>query len=478
LIDMTRQAFFLLLGACATAGLSAGCAALKRTAPLPPPAALEAATNSAPAAASALLDTPPEGFAWDDLARLAAARSTEAAALLLDAEAERRQAAVDTGWRNPRLTAGHHWGDEDENTRTSSGGAEWGDRSFSGSTLGLRVYTANPFVNRWLRKRGAAAASAVEAEAQEAAYAVFCEVKSLCLEADFARADLDLLGQVRALREQACALRREQAEAGVAGALDLVKAEAGLAALSAELRERQLAHGQLILRIAALCGLPADRVRLRRGDAAPHVHDEHLSAESLTELAFLRRPDLARALREKDAAAYAVEASRAGQIPWFEFVEAQYETESADSDSFGGSSFDSSNQDEAEWQLRAAVTVPVFSWMGDELRLSRAKLAAAEARAGGLYDQIRCEIDSLLRAFLGARTEQSRADAERGRILSDLGSRIDALAGEPTVRREDVLAAREDLIQYSRTCMKAERECMRLALDLETASGGPLAAAP
>ena len=471
--DMTRQAFWRLSGWCVGVWLMAGCASVKQATPEPRPATPEG-TNAA-ATAAARISSPPEGgYAWDELARLAAANSSEAKVLLLEAEAERHQTAVDTGWRNPQLRVGEHWGDEDETTVSKNSDRGWSEKDSDGYMTGLRVYTVNPFVNRWLRKRGAASVQAKDAEAEEVKYAVYCEVKSLCLEAEMLREDIGMLEQMAGLRKQMRTARTEQTDAGVASALELIRAETRLAMLDSEIHEKQTARQQIVRRIAVLAGVPAEQVRLRPPDFDRQVDSAYLDAAVLTDLAFLRRPDLQRALHQKDAAEHGLKAAQAGQIPWFEYVDGVYEGETAHTSS---SEAAQKHQDMTEWQARVAVTLPVFSWLGDEVRLNRAQLAAAEERVQGLYDKIRREVDGVLEDYRIVRAERDRVAAENKRLRETMTARIDALADEATVRREDVFAAREELIGYMRVCMKAERECLRLTQYLETVSGGSLASA-
>ena len=401
--DMTRQAFWRLSGWCVGVWLMAGCASVKQATPEPRPATPEG-TNAA-ATAAARISSPPEGgYAWDELARLAAANSSEAKVLLLEAEAERHQTAVDTGWRNPQLRVGEHWGDEDETTVSKNSDRGWSEKDSDGYMTGLRVYTVNPFVNRWLRKRGAASVQAKDAEAEEVKYAVYCEVKSLCLEAEMLREDIGMLEQMAGLRKQMRNARTEQ---------------------------------------TVLAGVPAEQVRLRPPDFDRQVDSAYLDAAVLTDLAFLRRPDLQRALHQKDAAEHGLKAAQAGQIPWFEYVDGVYEGETAHTSS---SEAAQKHQDMTEWQARVAVTLPVFSWLGDEVRLNRAQLAAAEERVQGLYDKIRREVDGVLEDYRIVRAERDRVAAENKRLRETMTARIDALADEATVRREDVFAAREELI--------------------------------
>lgn len=458
-----------------------------------------AAVAPAPAGTNrpALPPPPEEGYAWDELGRLAASNSDEAKALLLDAEAVRHQTAVDTGWRNPQLRTGWRWGDEDSETpgrtgmqsypdevdmpsRPFSTGREWADRDFDGYTAGLRIYTVNPFVNRWLRKRGKAEAESKEAESKEVAYGVYCEVKSLCLEAEAVREEIGALERLVGLREQVCALRREQAEVGIVSALEEIRAKTRLESLRSEIREKESKRVQYLRRIAVLTGLPVEQVRLRPADYVRQVSAPYLDGSVLTDMAFLRRPDLSRALLEKEAAQHEVEAAKAGQIPWFEYLEGTYEDEHAETASYEQyrTGYDYTERDQTEWQVRVAITLPVFNWLGDEVRLSRTRLAAAEMRERGLYEGIRREVCGVLEDYQKVRAERDRVAADREKLKASLAARIDALAAESTVRREDVLAAREELIEYERVCMKVERECLRLTLYLETVSGGSLTAAP
>jgi multidrug efflux system outer membrane protein len=475
MIDMTRQALLRYLFGSVALGLAAGCASVRREEPA-------AGTNTAVAAEAVLpCPAPPaEGYTWDELARLASANCSEAKALLLEADAERYQTAVDTGWRNPQLRSGGHWGTEDEHAAGQTGEREWGSKDFDGYGAGVRVYTANPFVNRWLRKRGAASARAKEAESKETAYAVFCEVRALCLESEMLREETGLLEQMSVLRGKACDIRREQAEAVVISALELIRAETRVAALNAEIRETQTAQRQLIRRIATLAGIPAEQVRLRPDELKQQVDAACLDEGVLTELAFLRRPDLARAQLEKTSAEYAAGAARAAQIPWFEYVEGTCEDESVSTYSSEQNEVgrDRSESDETEWQVRVAVTLPVFNWLGDEIRLTRAQLAAAAMREQGLYGSIRREVGGVLEDYRSVRAEYDRVAAERERLRSTLSTRIDVLESEATVPREDVLEARQEWIGYLRVCMKVERECMRLAQVLETVSGGSLTVKP
>jgi len=478
-------------------GFACGCASVKHPSSLAAAASPSVLTNVCAAASSVTNVPPPNGYAWDDLARLAAANSAEAKALLFDAEAERHQTAVDTGWRNPQFRMGNGRGEKEEETPGRTGMRTYpdevdmpsrpfttyrksSDSSFDSYTAGLRIYISNPFVNRWLRKRGEAAVRALEAQSEEVKYAIYCEVKSLCLDAQMLGAEIELLERMAGLREQMRGVRDEQTAAGVSGALELIRAETRLVVLRSELREKKAARQQLIRRIAVLAGMPVDQVKLRAPEVGRKIDAAYSDLAVLTDLAFLRRPDLKRTLQEKEAAGHGLKAARAKDVPWFEYVDGTYRDESGHTDSSEAydSGSDRTRESETEWQARFAVTIPVFNWLGDEVRLNRARVAASEARAQGLYDSIRREVDASWQDYRSAAAEHDRLAAGSGSLVKRMSAQIDALSIEPTVRREDVLTVREELVEYQRTCMKAEYDYLRLTQDLESVSGGSLSKTP
>nr|MBP7637474.1 hypothetical protein [Kiritimatiellia bacterium] len=184
--------------------------------------------------------------------------------------------------------------------------------------------------------------------------------------------------------------------------------------------------------------------------------------------------------QEKEVAAHALCAARAGQIPWFEYVEGSFEDAHGDiyshEEHFTGR--DHTTRDETEWQVRVAMSLPVFNWLGDEIRLTRTQLAAAEARVHGQYERVRSEVGGVLDDCRAAQTEWARLDGESVRLHAEMHARIDALAQEPTIKREEVLAAHEELLAFRRVCLKAQREYLFMEQCLETVSGGALPEEP
>ncbi len=486
------RALCAALGACGLLGAAAGCAG-----PAAPPAGDSFREVSAAEEAAPMPAPPAAGYAWDDLARRAAERGGEARALLLEAGAERRQAEVDTAWRAPQLRLGSRQGEADRETpgrlalrsdpllpgvpaEPDMRPGEWESRSSDAYEVGLRVFISNPFVNRWLRKSGESAAQAKEAGSREAAYALACEVRSLCLEAASLREEIGVLEQIEAFRTQLRDIRSRQAAAGVAGALDLIRTVTRAAAIRSDLREKEAEHRQLVRRISLLADVPAEQIRLRP-PAAENLPDAAVWAPGeLVDLALSWRPDLARAEREQDAARHAVAAAKAGLLPWFDYVEGSYEGESTRSTAYEDytTGYDAIDQDSTEWQLRLAVNIPIFAWDGKGVRLAQARLAAGAARAQALRAQIRTEIAGVRKDYLRACAERDRLAAECQQVRDVMTAKIDALAQESAVKQEDLLAAREEIADYGRILLRADLECRRLALELESVVGGPLAPAP
>jgi outer membrane protein TolC len=460
--------------ACGLLWTTAGCTSLAAPASMAVVGEIPAAEETAPFPAP-----PREGYAWDELARRAAERSEEAKALQLEALVEQHQVAVDTAWRDPQLRLGSRQGDADKETLGQTP-REWETRSSDAYEVGLRIFVGNPFVNTWLRKKGAALAQAKEAASQETAYAVFCEVRSLCLEAATLHEEIGLLEQIATLRTQARDIRSRQAAAGVAGAMDLVQAVTRVAAIRSDLRDKEAEYQQFVRRIAILADVPADQIRLRPPAAEPLPDVAATDVATLADLACARRPDLVRVRQEQAAAQNGVGAAQAGLLPWLDYVEGAYEDENTQASAYqeNRTGFGQTDQDSSEWQLRLAVNIPIFDWDGREIRLSRAKLAAAAARADALRGKIRAEVAGARDDALRARIERDRIAEESQRVLAVMNAKIDELAQAPSIKQEDLLATREDVAAYARILLRADRECRRRGQALESAVGGPLAPPP
>ena len=436
---------------------------------------------------------PAAGYDWDWLARRASARSGEALALLREAMAERHQAEVDAAWRAPQFRLGSGRGELEEETPARAAWStdpleptaapeptllprEWETQESDAYEVGLRVFVANPFVNRWLRAQGETAARAKEAAAQEAADAVFHEVRSLCLEAAALQSELVLLRQIADLRTEERDLRSRQAAAKVGSAPDLIQAISRHAQLRADIREKETEYRGLLRRIAVWANVPEEQIRLRAPADGWRPEVSGWEPETLVGLAMSRRSDLVRLAHEKTAAEHGVRAAKAEQIPWFDHVEGTYEGESAQVDAYEDfqTGFDQTDRDRTEWQLRLAVNLPVFDGSGHKARLFQARADAAAVRLQTLQMDLTSEIARVLTEYRQACAERDRLMEEGGKVQALMTAKIEALAQEAAVSPDELRQTRESVLEYSRVQLRAECECLRLGQYLEALAGGPL----
>lgn len=462
----------------------AGCAAPKPAA-LPAVLPFEDPDSSTVAEAEAALPPPPpEGYDWDLLARRAAACSGEAKALWLEAVAERGQIAVDTAWRDPQLRLGSRTGSLDENTYGPGSAVTaaatpyaWENHDSDAYEAGARINIVNPFVNRWLRQRGESAARAKEAAAQEASYAAYCEVRSLCLEAASLRTEIDVLAEMAHCRKDARDLRTQQAAAGQASALDVIHAVTDFATLRADLREKISEYRALVRRISMLADVPVSQIHLRAPAAVSPLPGSVPPTDGLVDLAFARRPDLARVKHEKDAAKAGLGAAKADLIPWFDYVEGGYSSEDTHINAYERDSagYDQADRDATEWQINLAINVPIFGWDGKEVRVARTRTTAAETRLRARLADTRAEVAGVRADYLRACADRDRIVAEARQVQQVMEAKNDEMGQAASVNPADLLAAREEVAAYRLVALKAERDCLRLEQQLESLAGGPLA---
>ena len=464
--------------------LLVGCAAPK-PAVIPSVLPFEEPDVAAQAEGEQALPPPPAaGYDWEVLARRAAERSGEAKALWLEATAERQQIAVDTAWRDPQLRLGSRTGSTDENTYDHRGAVtdaatprEWENHDSDAYEAGVRLYVANPFVNRWLRQRGESAVRAKEAASQEESYAAYCEVRSLCLEAASLRAEIDVLAQMAHCRKDARDLRAKQAAAGLADALDVIRAVTDFSTLRADIREKINEYRALVRQISMLADVPVSQIRLRAPEAVTPPPESVPEADMLVDLAFARRPDLAKAKHEKDAAKAGFGAAKAGLLPWFDYVEGAYSDENTHIDAYerDSSGYDQTDQDATEWQVNLAINIPVFDWDGKEVRVARTRATAAETRLRSLLADTRTEVTGVRADYLRACADRDRIVSEARQVQKVMDAKIAEMEHAAIIDQADLLAAREEVAAYRRVSLKAERECLRLEQHLEALVGGPLA---
>ena len=416
----------------------------------------------------------PREWTWEELARRAGARSDKAKVALLKSAARRQQVAEDLAWRDPQLRLGHAW----EDSRDRKYGEPPSNGDGASMTFGLRVPIANPFVNAQLRRRGSAQVESLEACARAEAYAVYCEVKSLCLEAEFLRREAAFRREELAISERLRADCERRFERGVATSpVDALRAEIAREQTLLKVSETEQAHRAVRHQLAFLTGLREAELRIRYTPPEPPSTNAAYAA-ILVETAFARRPDLAGALADYEAARSGVGAAKAAHMPWFDFVEGTYSHQTASGEDWGTErqrlvrSHTSGRED--DWQIRVALSVPIFTWLGDSVRQSRLVRDAADARVQSLREAIQGEVESAFVYYQMADARFTRLSDDGGVFLKRMEGRLADYARTPSVRTEDVERARLELVAYRRLRNRAECEWVRGVLQLESVSGGPL----
>lgn len=427
---------------------------------------------------------PSGGWTWDALARLAGERADKAKMEFLKAAVRRQKLDADLAWKDPQLRIGHTW--EDSRQRTSHPNSIERERPENGSggtyTAALRVYISNPFVNRYVRRAGEASVQSLEARAKAEQYAVYCEVKSLCLEEERLKREqarrteaIELWSRVRQC------LDRRMKQGVIKSPLDAVKAEIAheraLAQAEEAARERRLVRRE----IAFLAGIPERWLEIRYSPPEPPGTNVAFAA-ALSEMAFARRPDLVGALAELESARAGVGAAKAARLPWFDFVEGSYAHSSGierdwASYKYGGIEWPDRGRkrDRADdWQIRAAISLPVFTWFGGSVKMSRLVADAADVRVQGLRAAIGNEVECALDGFRVSDARFARVSRSAAAFLKKMESRLSEFAQSAAVKPDDVCRAQIELLDYRSFKDEAEFDWIRSILLLETVSGGPL----
>ncbi len=122
------------------------------------------------------------------------------------------------------------------------------------------------------------------------------------------------------------------------------------------------------------------------------------------------RPDLESIRGEIETARIGLNIAKAKQIPWFEFVEGGYRDRDSDATTYTDSGRDHSDSDRDEWLLRTAISLPIFSWAGNETALAKALLREAEFSESIALTTIRNEIRNALANYSDAMYSRLRVD--------------------------------------------------------------------
>ncbi len=270
-------------------------------------------------------------------------------------------------------------------------------------TTDLRAHLAADLVDLAARRREASAqagVNAAEAAVEAAAEGAGAQAAAAYVAAAAARAELDARSADRALAEDLLRIARAQLDAGVGVGLDVTRAEARLAAVTAQTVAAQGRWEQARLDLLRAVGLSPDApIAIRPVEAARAPAD----TTALLSVARANRADVAAAEARLAAIDAQVEAIHAERYPTLRVV--------ADDGLIGKDPFHPLNTFDFGLQL----SVPLFDGPRRDARVAEqeALRAEVEARQADLLDDIRFDLE---RARLDLGTSAEQVGAARVRL--------------------------------------------------------------
>ncbi len=431
------------------------------------PSVTESVTNAAEKGVQTI--TPPAGgFTWSELARIASQRSRESQLLALQIKCDGLENRLERTWRDPQLRLNTSQSEQDEKVRRGRSSHEDGESG----TVGMRFYISSPFVNRWLKKQSIHSARLLSAEAEELAYAIYCETKALCLETALAHDQIQQISATMKRQQQICSEFEILTSNGYAVPLKVLKAEVKLAEIELKLAQAENEHRNLIYQLALLTGLEVGQIQLQPLDAQRLTEPDSLSVDELTAFAVLSRPDIRRIQSEIQLARSELRTARARNIPWFDFVEGSYRQSDADSITHEDRSRSYSNEEGEEWTIRTAINIPLFTWQGDEVNLANATLNAALFEEVIIHSAIRSEVRNGVENYRAACSDRLRQEERVGNRLKTLTQKLREIESSNTVIATDVLELEAQFDSYQQSVRENFYICLKLKLELESVVGG------
>ena len=483
-----RVRSFYLFSAAVTAVVLAGCIA--DDSPLTPQKPEESlflvASDEKKSESSDFPVMPEGGWEWETLAVRAGEKARRHGPGALDVLVQKLKAAEATAWQDPEIRSSVRWGDSSSTSRSWEGGLADGRDHKSGdgysTSIGARFYLPNPFINRYLRRKGSASVARSEAKAAVEAYAVYTEVKMMCQEVTRVSHEIMRCLDVEHILSHGKQLEDDGQDSGISmSPYDTIRLRSHRERnrMRMGLLKRHLRHLNRLVASAADVD-PEGFALYPRGMQLPDP--AALSSSVLVEYAFARRPDLAQAIAELEVAEANLSASKAATIPWFRFVEAGYRHDGEDEDSRGwnasknGPLAKSSKSDghSDEVFVEVALTVPIFTWFGDSIELSRRIRDAADQRVQDLYSSISAEVISALERYREAVAAVNPEEIET--FVFEMKRRINECENSGAGVASASLKARLELIEFIEFAEERESAAIEAAIALESVIGGPTGA--
>lgn len=413
----------------------------------------------------------------EELARRAGQRCGKSKEGALKVALERLKAAEAVAWKAPEFRYGHAWGDEHAAEDDFKTGVFSDTQRASGSPredqYQVRLYIPNPFVNRYLRRVGAANVATREAQANSESFAVYVETKLLCNELLLLEEQVSHGRRKYELCTNLVALQQRMYETGVAKTpYELLRARN-----RCEMAERRLvlsidARRRVQAAVALLAELPSREFTLEANLDA-ELPELPADVSTLCEIAFSRRPDLTAALQELESAEARVGVAKAELLPWFRFVEGTYADGRRSESQHGSRSKDHSRSSshEREYGVQVALTVPIFDWCGNKVSLAKSVRARATDRVDALYRSISNEVDSAVAEYriLRGLSQRTAGDAFIAEMRVRIGE-VDRTVGHLD---EEKCLAELELVDLEFADAERLSAAHAARLRLESVIGGP-----
>ena len=413
------------------------------------------------------ITVPAGGFSWNEMACIAASRSSSAQLAALQIKRSHLQNRIDRAWRDPQLRLNSSFASEDEYEYEGDNRHE----DINSYGAGLRFYISNPFVNRWIKEQAAESAESITAQREELSYAVYCETRMKCCEV---AVNEDKLNQLKVALEQQkniCARYADLKQSGYAAPLKMIKAELKSAKTEQQIIFMERQYRNSLFQLALLTGLDIDKIKLESIDKQSIQEPSAFNVDDMTELAVDQRPDLRSIRCDIALARSGLRIAEARQVPWFDFVEGGYRNRNADSTTYSGTSPNHSDSDRDEWIVRTAISLPIFSWAGHETTLARTLLKEVELTESFALIAVRNEIRNALDNYTDAFSSRKKMEADVKERMQEFRKTVEELDSSKTVVETEILDTEEQLNAFSRGTRRSLYDCLKLKLYLESVTG-------
>lgn len=407
--------------------------------------------------------------------------------------------------RDPELRAGYRSGDGDQNTAqwstestlspltgvgtTSSTNRAAGSESTDseGYAVALRFFPRNPWQARAALSEARSEAYAAEARLRQCMVDTALETCRLYETVRYLAEDLLYVEETVRIRDDMAAQTDDLLRAGHLTLTESLRSkQLRLGALSDAARlRRDLAEARQAL--ARWLGVRMEAVNEAEAwtPELPEMATGDGESPGLAQLALSNRADVAALGWDARACESAYREARGACWPWFSFVQAGYawdeqsaagqsvasETDLVDAVQRRRVQFETQESDEEEWRIDLGVTIPVFSWMGQEanrLRAEHEKAQALEARA--ILDLPHQVSGQLARVRLLA--DQKRRYVEAAAPLADELSRLAAAtAGTAEMTPDERGRILEELVRSRRLSAETAHALNMAVFDLHAAFG-------